>query len=151
MSLKPGAQVKCWLEPNGERLWQNRGPVGEEKNFELISIHLPYAAADFKVAMIAVPSNFMGWMIGKWHIEYLKIDPKYLNCRFYELPEWYLNRSKDELGLEEPAEEAKKESVEKIEMISEQSLPEPEIEAPRSSKKPKSSKNPVILEKEQVV
>jgi hypothetical protein len=42
--------------------------------------------------MISIDDNTVGWTIGQWQINQLDVDASFLNKKFHEVGEYYLNR-----------------------------------------------------------
>lgn len=106
MSYKVGETVSClvYTYRGRRKFFLGEDPKDltiEKMSFEIISINRMSQECPEKLYMLLVPEDMPGWQIGQWRVDHQKVDPKFLNKKFYEVGEYYLNR---EIVRDEPKE-----------------------------------------------
>lgn len=97
MAYKVGHRVDClfYIEKGRKKLFFGEMPTDkklDKVSCEILSINPIGRDCDEKLYMLLVPNDFVGWMITKFRVERQGVDKKYLNHKFYEVNEYYLNR-----------------------------------------------------------
>jgi len=119
MAFKIGNKVDCLIQiiDGRKKLFFDDMPTDkkiEKISCEIISINRIGKDCDEKLYMISIPDDVAGWMVTQWRIKHQNIDKKYLNKKFHEVNEYFLNREVI-LNAVETIEEIKKDEV--IEVI----------------------------------
>lgn len=85
---KVGDRVICSVEnqKDGIKRILIKEPLKDSKVIkkEFVIVHSDEVTQFYTVI---VDDDMVGWVISKWHIKYWDIDVKFLNKRFYDVPE----------------------------------------------------------------
>lgn len=89
IKYKVGDQVFCKYQilPSGSKRITNNSNL--ELSFTILSIS-KIQDTPYHTFTILLPEDFLGWKVGRFHIEHLNIDPKYLGKKFFDITEAYL-------------------------------------------------------------
>lgn len=88
MSPKIGDIVKCQVEMSGiyKRVV---GQVREEdlpiQEFQIINRFLPYQGCEYYFYSIAIPDEFVGWTISKFHTKNQNVKEEFLGKKFFDI------------------------------------------------------------------
>lgn len=93
MSFKVKDHIICQVETrtNGTKAVLSRKVEDKDKlklesrEFEIIATQPAYPGAEEKIYTIAIDDNMVGWIIGEFHIEHWKVNPKFKGRRFWDL------------------------------------------------------------------
>lgn len=97
MSYKVGEIVSCLVVNHlgKKKFFLDDRPSNlpiEKMSFEIISINKISQTCPEKLYMLLIPDEMPGWVVSQWRIDRQNVDSKFLNKKFYEVGEYYLNR-----------------------------------------------------------
>jgi len=105
MKYNIGDFITCQVETrkNGKKsifyrvLNKDETPNLSQEKFEVIGIQYYHDDPNYPTYKLVIPDDYIGWKVGKFHMEYQEINEKWLGKKFYEITnEFIINEEKFE-------------------------------------------------------